>query len=108
MMPYHSASRAAATGGVMASVAPSYSVIGLPVPRIEGRDKVSGQAIYSADVALPNTLWAVNVRSALPHARIVSIDVSHALRVPGVRVVLTGADFPNVRTGRFLMDQPIL
>src|SRR5437764_5595046 len=92
----------------MASPAPAYTVIGRPVPRVEGRDKVTGQAVYAADVKLPNALWAVNVRSPLPHAHIASIDVSRALRVPGVRAVLTGADFPNVRTGRFLRDQPIL
>ncbi len=92
----------------MASAASSYGVIGMPIPRIEGRDKITGRAIYAADVKLPNMLWAVNVRSPVPHARIASIDISGALRVPGVRVVLTGSDFPNVRTGRFLKDQPIL
>jgi carbon-monoxide dehydrogenase large subunit len=91
----------------MATASP-YSVIGVSVPRIEGRDKVTGRAIYSADVALQNVLWATNVRSPHPHARIVSVDVSQALRAPGVRAVLTGRDFPNVRTGRFLKDQPIL
>jgi carbon-monoxide dehydrogenase large subunit len=83
-------------------------VIGRPIPRIEGSDKVTGRALYTADVALPNTLWATNVRSPHSHARILSVDVSRALRVPGVRAVLTGRDFAKVRTGRFLKDQPIL
>src|SRR6266545_1486912 len=107
-IPYHSASRPEIDGGVMASPAPSYVVIGRPIPRIEGHDKVTGRAVYAADISLPNMLWAVNVRSSFPHARIASVDVSRALHVPGVRAVLTGADFPNVRTGRFLKDQPIL
>src|SRR5712692_10566441 len=92
----------------MVSPARSYVVIGKPIARIEGRDKVTGRAVYAADVSLPNMLWAVNVRSPFPHARIASVDGSRALRVPGVRAVLTGADFKDVRTGRFLRDQPIL
>ena len=92
----------------MGSLGPSFSVIGRPIPRVEGRDKVTGRALFAADIALPNTLWATNVRSPHAHARIASVDVSQTLRVPGVRAVLTGRDFPNVRTGRFLKDQPIL
>lgn len=92
----------------MAAAAPPFTVIGQPVPRVEGPDKVTGHARYSADVTPPNALWAKNVRSPHPHARVVSIDASRALRVPGVRVVLTARDFPNKRIGRRLKDYPLI
>ena len=79
---------------------PSTSVLGKPIPRIEGFGKLSGHATYTADVALPGMLWARLVRSPHAHARIVSIDTSRALKVPGVRAVLTGADLPRIRVGR--------
>ena len=88
--------------------AASFKVIGRPVPRVEGADKVSGRSLYTADVELPGTLWGKNVRSPFPHARIVSIDPSCALRLPGVRAVLTAKDLPNVPTGRNIKDVPLL
>ena len=51
-----------------------------PIVRGEGAEKVSGQSIYAADVALPGMLWGKVLRSPLPHARIVSIDTSRARR----------------------------
>jgi CO/xanthine dehydrogenase Mo-binding subunit len=92
----------------MAAAAPAYSVIARPIPRVEGYDKITGGAPYYADITLPNTLWAKNVRSPVPHARIVSIETSRALRVPGVRAVLTAADIPFKRIGRRLKDTPLL
>src|SRR5438874_3774303 len=90
------------------AAAPAFAVLGRPIPRVEGPDKVTGRAHYTADVVPPNTLWARNVLSPLPHARIVSIDTSRALRVPGVRAVLTAADIPFKRIGRRLKDYPVL
>ncbi len=92
----------------MAALAPPFEVVGKPIPRVEGPDKITGRARYSADVALPHTLWAKNVRSPYPHARILSIDTSRAGQAPGVRAVLTANDFPNKRIGRRLKDHPIL
>jgi len=63
---------------------------------------------YAADLMVENCLHAAALRSPHPHARIVSIDASPALAVPGVRYVLTGADVPNIRTGRGMRDIPIL
>src|SRR5881396_635808 len=93
---------------VVVAVAPAFEVVGKPIPRVEGLDKVTGRAQYTADVVLPGTLWAKNVRSPYPHALIGSIDASRALRLPGVRAVLTAADFRNVRIGRRLKDHPVL
>ena len=87
---------------------PSYNVVGKPIPRVEGVGKVSGHAEYTADVAIPGTVWAKNVRSPYPHARILSIDASRALAAPGVLAVLTAKDFPNIPTGRNIKDVPLL
>jgi CO/xanthine dehydrogenase Mo-binding subunit len=89
-------------------IAPALRVIGKPIARVEGPDKVTGRARYSADISLTNLLWAKNVRSPHAHARIISIDTSRALRVPGVRKVITAADIPNKRIGRRLKDHPLL
>ena len=84
-------------------------VVGMPVPRVDGRDKVTGSANYGADFDLPGTLWAKTVRSPYPHARIASIDTSAAKALPGVHAVLTGADLPaNMRWGRRIVDVPVL
>jgi len=85
-----------------------YTTIGQPTPRVEGQAKVTGATPYTADVALPGTLWGRALRSPLPHARIVRIDTSRAQQVPGVHVVLTGADVRGIRYGRRLFDVPVL
>jgi CO/xanthine dehydrogenase Mo-binding subunit len=82
--------------------------IGQSAGHIEGPAKVTGRARYSADIALSGMLWGRTLRSSFPHARIVSIDLSAARRVPGVHAVISGADLPEVRIGRFLRDIPVL
>jgi CO/xanthine dehydrogenase Mo-binding subunit len=91
----------------MGGTAP-FTIVGKPIPRIEGADKVRGRALYTADITPPGTLFARNVRSPLPHARIVRIDASRAKALPGVLAVLTAADFPNKLIGRRLKDNPVL
>ncbi|HEY3116024.1 MAG TPA: xanthine dehydrogenase family protein molybdopterin-binding subunit [Chloroflexota bacterium] len=76
--------------------------------RVDGVDKVTGEAIYAADISRPGMLHAKALRSPFPHARIVSIDVSRARAVPGVRAVLTAQDLPDVRVGRSMRDVPVL
>src|SRR5678815_171750 len=96
-------------GGIMAVAVPS--TIGTSIPRIEGPGRVTGTARFTADQVLDGALWAKVVRSPHPHARILSIDTSAALAVPGVRMVLTRDDLPdaNLRMGRArLKDLPIL
>lgn len=70
-----------------------YSVIGKRVPRIDAKEKVMGVAKYAADYSLPNMLWCKVARSPHAHARILNIDTSRALRLPGVKAVVTGKDF---------------
>lgn len=74
----------------------TYSVIGKRPIRHDGADKVTGKAIYTGDVQLPNMAHARMVRSPHPHAKIKSIDASAALKLPGVLAVVTGADFPDL------------
>ena len=92
----------------MATTAPTFHIIGDHIPRIEGPPKVSGGAEYTADVDLPGMVWGKNVRSPHAHARIVSIDASRALALPGVLAVLTSKDFNNIPTGRNIKDVPLL
>lgn len=85
-----------------------YATIGQPVGRAEGPEKVTGTAVYPADMNLPGTLVGKCLRSPYAYARILSVDASAARRVPGVHAVLTGADLPGMLIGRFLRDMPIL
>jgi CO/xanthine dehydrogenase Mo-binding subunit len=84
------------------------SIIGASVGRVEGADKVSGQAIYGADVHLPDTLWGKILRSPYPHARIKSIDSSRAWKVPGVKAIVTGKDEPEHYQGKSIRDIPVM
>ena len=82
--------------------------VGTAVPRGEGGDKVSGRTVYAADVKLPGLLWAKILRSPHPHARIRSVDISRAEKVPGARAVLTGADVKGRLVGKQIRDMPVL
>lgn len=85
-----------------------FSSVSRPTPRVEGREKVSGKAIYSADRVIPGMIWGKAVRSPIPHGRIARIDTSRAEAYPGVLAVLTAEAVPDVLTGRRLRDMPIL
>ncbi len=67
--------------------------IGKAARRVDALEKVMGTAKYVGDMKLPGMLYARALRSNLPHARIVRLDVSPALKVPGVKAVITGKDF---------------
>jgi CO/xanthine dehydrogenase Mo-binding subunit len=84
------------------------SVIGAPIPRAEGPDKVTGHARYASDFTLPGTLWGKILRSPYPHARIVRIDASAARSIPGVKAVVTGQDIPGRMIGKIMRDLPVL
>ena len=84
----------------------TYDVVGKPVTREDGPEKVSGSHLYPADVARPGMIFGKVLRSPFPHARIVRIDTSRAAGLAGVRAVVTGQDLPGMRVGRFLRDVP--
>ena len=83
-----------------------YSVIGQPIARPDGIDKVTGRGRYTADHVLPGTVWGKTLHSPYAHARIVSIDTSEARMLPGVHAVLTGADIQHAPWGRAIKDAP--
>ncbi|MEC7747586.1 MAG: xanthine dehydrogenase family protein molybdopterin-binding subunit [Chloroflexota bacterium] len=89
-------------------MAATRSAIGKSIVRGEGPDKVSGKAIYAADISQPGMLWGRVLRSPYPYARIVSIDKSQAEALPGVHAVVTGQDIPDTKIGRRMVDMPIL
>jgi carbon-monoxide dehydrogenase large subunit len=73
-------------------------VIGTSTGRVEDRDLLRGSARFVADIRLPGMLHAAFVRSPHAHARIVSIDASAALALPGVAAVLTAEDLKTLTT----------
>jgi CO/xanthine dehydrogenase Mo-binding subunit len=87
----------------------SSRAIGKAMTRVDAAAKVSGFALYPADIRLTQLLWAKTVRSKYPHARILSIDASEAEGYPGVVAVLTHRDMPGPnRYGLYMPDQPSL
>jgi len=86
-------------------------IIGTPVRRVDGVDKVTGQAKYTGDILIPGMVEGKFLRSPYAHARIVSIDTKEAERVQGVVAVLTGKELSDIDPylGRGQRkDQPII
>lgn len=83
--------------------------IGASPVRPDGTLKVKGEFAYSSDLWHQDMLWGMALRSPHAHARIVSVDTSAALAVPGVYAVLTHEDVPGVKHyGLEVQDQPAL
>ncbi len=79
----------------MAEATADYKVIGTRPIRPDGTDKVTGRAVYGADMRLTGMLYGKILRSPHAHARIKSIDTSKAEALPGVKAVMTARDFPE-------------
>ncbi len=75
----------------MNEIVPAHN-IGDYVPMIDGPEKVSGRAKYTADLLVPGALSGRIFRSPYSHAEILDVDVSEALKLPGVKAIVTGAD----------------
>lgn len=84
------------------------TIVGTSVTRVDALEKVKGAAIFGADLTLSGMLYGATLRSPYAHARIISIDVSEAEKLPGVRVIATGADLPRVLAGEACRDMPFL
>ena len=85
---------------------PVGDAIGKSVPRLEAREKLTGQAVYTDDMTLPGMLHAAMLGAPYAHARIRSIDTSEAEALEGVRAVVTAEDLPKKKyVGVFLKDQ---
>ncbi len=85
-----------------------FAVIGKNLPKPDAFGKATGAALYIHDVEVKGMLHARIKRSERPHARIVSIDTSKARELPGVKAVITAADFSTVTPFGFHKDHPPL
>src|SRR5712692_3480018 len=83
-------------------------VVGRPMGRIEGAEKVGGKTLYTADIQLHGMIWDKCLRSPHAHARIVRVNTEKAKKVKGVVAVLTGEDLAPLRVGLSLQDIPVL
>ena len=75
----------------MNKAVPAHNIGGY-IPLVDGPEKVSGRAKYTADILAPNMLAGRIYRSPYSHAEILDVDISEALKVPGVKAIVTGAD----------------
>lgn len=82
----------------------SHAIIGRNAPRRDAFDKVRGTAMYTSDIALPGMLHAKILRSPHPHARVVSLDLSAAQAMPGVRAI---AHYGNTPHNRYNASAPM-
>jgi xanthine dehydrogenase molybdenum-binding subunit len=93
--------------------AKEFSVVGKRISRIDAYERVTGRAHYTGDLQLANMLYARVLRSTVPHAKIISIDVSKAEKLPGVRAIIHhgNAQIPWSSGGhthqRFIFNNPV-
>ena len=73
---------------------PEYAVVGRSIPRVDGAEKVTGQARFTGDLRIPGLLHVRLVLSPYANARIVSIDTTEAEKAPGVIGVYRASDLP--------------
>ncbi|MEJ2586018.1 MAG: xanthine dehydrogenase family protein molybdopterin-binding subunit [Deltaproteobacteria bacterium] len=87
-----------------------YTTIGTRMTRTDSLAKVTGQASFTADLKLPRMLVARVLRSPHPHAIIRHIDTSRAMKLPGVKAVVTAADAHGVKWGvfKYTQDHPMI
>lgn len=83
-----------------------FSVVGKPLPRVDGISKATGKAQYTDDFRLPGMLYGRILRSPYPHARIVNIDAGRAKKLSGVKAVVTGKEIGPIRIA--YVDTPSL
>lgn len=83
-----------------------YKIIGTPIPKHDAKIRVTGEAIYGHDIALPNMLYGAILRTVHPSAEF-TIDVSQAKKLPGVVCIITADDI-DVNNIGYKRDHPIL
>ena len=86
------------------------ATVGQSVPRIDGREKVTGRAVYASDLKFPNMAHGKILRSSYAHAKIVRIDARRAQALPGVVAVLTRENLMSGAPyyGTYIKDQSIV
>ena len=86
-----------------------HTIIGKPERRVDALGKVTGTAKFADDYSLTHQLYGKVLRSKYPHAKIIKIDTSRALRLDGVEAVMTAADIPGEKVfGIVTKNQAIL
>lgn len=83
----------------------SFAVVGKALPRVDAKEKVTGDAVYCADFKLPRMLYGKILRSPYSHARVLNVDVSQAVLAPGVKAAITADDTPKVKFGIMRPDE---
>ncbi|MGH7093751.1 MAG: xanthine dehydrogenase family protein molybdopterin-binding subunit, partial [Stellaceae bacterium] len=89
----------------MTSSSEGLKVVGTRPVRPDGVDKVMGRAAFGADMVMPGMLWGKMKRSPHAHARIKSINAAKARALPGVKAVVTAADFPDIASEEAFMGE---
>jgi xanthine dehydrogenase YagR molybdenum-binding subunit len=83
-------------------------VVGTRVQRMDALEKVTGRALYTADVRLPGMLFAALLRAPIAKGRVTALDLEPALAMSGVRAALLMEDLPGIRhDGVRLLDRTI-
>ncbi|MFQ6037889.1 MAG: molybdopterin cofactor-binding domain-containing protein, partial [Candidatus Aminicenantales bacterium] len=77
----------------------AYATVGRSLPRVDAADKVTGRAKFTADLFFENMLYGKILGSPIPHGKIKAIDTREAEALPGVKLVLTGKDVPDITYG---------
>ena len=91
-----------AAGEAEVGAAPALKVVGTRLARVDARERVTGEARYPADLALPGMVHAKMLRSPHAHARIRRIDTRARQALKGVLAVVTAADFPELPVGAMI------
>ena len=76
-----------------------FQVLNSRAPRLDAPAKATGRAIYADDLSMPGMLYGAILHSPLAHARILNIDTSRALKLPGVKAVVTAKDAGLIKYG---------
>ncbi len=75
----------------------STAIIGQPLPRVDGKPKVTGTATYAAEFARPKLAYGALIQSAIANGRVEKIDISAAQSAPGVIAILTRENAPRFK-----------
>ncbi|MFP4081578.1 MAG: molybdopterin-dependent oxidoreductase [Candidatus Aminicenantes bacterium] len=76
-----------------------FKTVGRSLPRVDAADKVTGRAKFTADYYFENMLYGKILHSPIAHGRIKKIDTARAQALPGVKLILTGKDVPDISYG---------
>jgi len=74
-------------------------IVGKRAPMLDAWEKATGKAKYTDDLSFPGMLFGKILRSPLPHAKILRVDLTEALKVPGVKDAISGKDIPKRKYG---------